>query len=74
MWTKLNNTMLKNGYVKPNFKGFMANNMQENWNVVRIVYDSSYATIRMAYKERICLFHWIQLLDRNTKNLIKLEL
>ncbi len=74
MWTKLNNTLLTNGYVKPNFKGFMSNNAQENWNVVKIVYNFSDAIIRMVDKERTCLFHWIQLLDRNTKQLIKLEL
>jgi len=30
MWTKLNETMLKNGFPKPKFKGFMANNTQAN--------------------------------------------
>jgi hypothetical protein len=25
MWTKLNETMLKHGFLKSNFKGFMAN-------------------------------------------------
>jgi len=35
MWTKLNETMLKNGFPKPKFKGFMANNTQANWNVIK---------------------------------------
>ncbi len=37
MWTKLNQTMFKHGYVEPNFKGFMANSTQANWSVVKIV-------------------------------------
>jgi hypothetical protein len=39
MWKKLNNTMFKHEFPKPNFKGFMVDNTQANWNVVRIVYD-----------------------------------
>jgi hypothetical protein len=30
VWTKLNETMLKHRFPKPNFKGFMANNAQIN--------------------------------------------
>ncbi len=30
MWTKLNETMLKHKFPKPNFKGFMADNTQAN--------------------------------------------
>jgi hypothetical protein len=30
IWTKLNETMLKHGFPKLNFKGFMANNAQAN--------------------------------------------
>jgi len=40
MWTKLNETMLKHKFPKPNFKGFMVNNAQANWNVVKIIYGS----------------------------------
>jgi hypothetical protein len=43
MWTKLR-TMFKHRYVEPNFKGFMADSAQANWNVVTIVYNSSDAT------------------------------
>jgi hypothetical protein len=38
MWTKLNEIMLKHGFPKSNFKGFMANNTQANWNAINIVY------------------------------------
>ncbi len=30
MWTKFNETMLKQKFPKPNFKGFMVNNAQTN--------------------------------------------
>jgi hypothetical protein len=29
---------MKKGVTNPNFKGFMVNNAQENWNVVCIIY------------------------------------
>jgi hypothetical protein len=41
MWTELNEFMRKNGLEKPNFKSFMADSTQANWNAVRIVYGSS---------------------------------
>jgi hypothetical protein len=49
MWKKLNNTMFKHKFPKPNFNGFMMDNMQTNWNV-RIVYDSGDATVKMVNK------------------------
>jgi hypothetical protein len=39
-----------------------------------MVYGSGDATIRMVDKEWTCLFHWIQSLDKHTKQLIKHEL
>jgi hypothetical protein len=35
MWTKLNEMMLKNGFSKPKFKEFMANNTQASWNAIK---------------------------------------
>jgi hypothetical protein len=72
MWKKLNETMLKHRFPKPNFKGFMVNNAQANWNV--IIYGSKDSSIKMVDKERTCLFHWTQPLDKHTKQLIRLEL
>ncbi len=34
MWTKFNEMILKHGFPKPNFKGFIVHNTQANWNVV----------------------------------------
>jgi hypothetical protein len=36
MWTKLNEMMLKHGFPKPNFKEFMGDSAQVNWNVAKI--------------------------------------
>ncbi len=58
MWTKLNETMLKHEFPKPNFKGFMADSAQANWNAIKIVYGSRDPLVRMVDKECICLFHW----------------
>ncbi len=67
MWIKLNQVMFRFGLANPNFKGFMADSAQANWNVVRIVYSSRDAYVKVVDKERTCLFHWIQLLDKHTK-------
>jgi hypothetical protein len=73
MWTKLNEMMLKHGFPQPNFKGFMANNTQANWNIVKIVYGSR-AFVKMVDKECTCLFHWSHSFDKHTKQMIRLEL
>jgi len=38
MWTKIIEMMLKHRFPKPNFKEFMVDNAQANWNVIKIVY------------------------------------
>jgi hypothetical protein len=67
MWTKLNDTMLKCMFLKENFKGFMVDNAQANWNAIIIVYGSRDPSMRMVDKECTYLLHWIQSLDRRTK-------
>jgi len=57
MWTKLNEMMLKHGFLKPNFKGFMVDIAQTDWNVVIIVYGSKDPFVKMVDKECTCLFH-----------------
>jgi hypothetical protein len=68
---KLDTTMFKHGIQKPNFKGFMANSAQANWNVVKIIYDFKDMIVKMVDREQTCLFQRTQLLDRHTKQLIK---
>jgi hypothetical protein len=74
MWKKLNKVMVNNDLPHPNFKGFMVDHVQANWNVIRIVYGSSDQTQPMVDKERTCYFHWTQSMDRHTKQYIKPEL
>jgi hypothetical protein len=74
IWTKFNHTMLKHMYHEPNFKGFMVDNAQANYNVVKIVYNFGDAIVKMVDKNRTCLFHSTQLLDKYTKQLIKPKL
>jgi hypothetical protein len=63
MWTKLNVTMMKHRFYKPNFKGFMANNTQFNWNAVKMVYDLVMQLlewwIRSEHACSIGFNHWI---------------
>jgi hypothetical protein len=57
MWRELNDLMAKNGVENTNFKGFMADSAQANWNAVRIVYGSGDPKVPMENRERNCLFH-----------------
>ena len=57
MWTCLNRMLEKNGVTNPNFKGFMADSAQANWNVVCIVYSSKDPLVKMVDRERTYLFH-----------------
>jgi hypothetical protein len=52
----------------------MADSAQANWNVVRIVYGNGDPTIRMKNRERTCLFHWTQSLEKHTTADIRAEL
>jgi len=56
--TKFNEIMLKHGFPKLNFKGFMANNTQANWNTIKIVYGFGGLSVMMVDKECTYLFHW----------------
>jgi hypothetical protein len=67
MWTRLNETILKHGFLKPNFKGFMANSTQANWNVIKIIYGSEDPFVKMVDKKHTFLFHWSHSLDKHTK-------
>jgi hypothetical protein len=57
MWRKFNNLMRKNSVENPNFKGFMVDTAQVNWNAVRIVYGSGDPKISMANRKCTCLSH-----------------
>jgi hypothetical protein len=71
MWRELNEVMQRNGVEKPNFKGFMADSAQANWNAVRIVYGSGDPKVPIENRERTCLLHWTTSLNRHTQKHIK---
>jgi hypothetical protein len=57
-----------------NFKGFMADNAQANWNAVRKIYGVGDPSLPMVGRGRICLFQWSQNLDKVTQKYIKTSL
>ncbi len=74
MWKKLNEMMLKHRFPKSNFKGFMIDSTQANWNTVKIVSGFGAPSIKMVDKEHNYLFHWSHSLDKHTKQLIRPKL
>ena len=66
--------MTKNGVLTVNFKGFMADNAQANWNAVKMIYGEGDPSLSMVGHERTCLFHWSQNLDKVTQKHIKVSL
>ena len=67
VWKNINAFMARHGVQSVNFKGFMADSAQTNWNDVRIIYESGDATEKKVDKKRTCLFHWTQSLEKHTK-------
>ena len=70
-WRNLNSVVQRHGEDDIEFKGFMADSAQANWNAVRIVYGGGDPTIPMENRERTCLFHKMQFLEKHTKAKIK---
>jgi hypothetical protein len=73
-WQNLNLVMERNGVKAPNFKGFMADSAQANWNAVRVVYGNGNKEDPMVDRERTCLFHWTQSMVNHTEKHIPEEL
>ena len=65
-WQNLNLVLARSGVPKTNFKGFMADSAQANWNAVRVVYGSSNIAEPMENRERTSLFHWTQSMEKHT--------
>jgi hypothetical protein len=63
--------MAKNGVENTNFKGFMADSAQANWNAVLIIYGSGDPKVPIENRERTCLLHWTTSLKRHTQKYIK---
>lgn len=63
--------MKTNGIHMPQFKGFMVDNAQVNWNVVWIVfYPFGDPTQPLPNKKRTCFFHLVQSMEIHTNRLI----
>jgi hypothetical protein len=74
LWHGLNEVMLRHDIAKVNFKGFMVDNAQANWNAVLIIYDSGDPKVLMESRERTCLLHWTVSMERHTATHIKPDL
>ncbi len=60
MWSSLTRLVKKVGIIENvNFKGFMANNAQTNFNAMKRMFGFGDLTIPMVGRERICLMHWV---------------
>lgn len=66
--------MVENGVSCVNFKGFMASNAQENWNVVMKIHGDGYPSLLMVGRERTYIFHWSVNLNKVMQNYIKTSL
>ena len=73
-WNNLNHVMRRHGIPMPQFRGFMANSAQANWNAVRIVYGSGDPKVPIKGRERTCYFHWTQSLEKHTKQYVMHDL
>jgi hypothetical protein len=57
VWLSLLNVLDKNGVTNVNFKGFMCDSTQANFNAVRVLFGSGDPKVPMENRERTCLFH-----------------
>ena len=60
------------GHEPPNFVGFMSDEAGANWLAIRAVYNGGRHNV-MEGRERSCLFHWEQSLQKHTKKHIIAE-
>ena len=74
MWLSMLALLKQYGLEDVNFKGFMVDSAQANFNAVRRIFGSGDKNIPMEGKERTCQFHWSIALDRHTRQLIKPKL
>lgn len=71
-WENLNSVMLQCGHSEADFAGFMADEAGANWIAVRTVFNGGPDNV-MEGRERSCLFHWKQSLQKHTKKLVPKE-
>lgn len=71
-WTNLNGVMERCGHDPPDFAGFMSDEAGANWLAIRTVYNGGPQNV-MEGRERSCLFHWEQSLQKYTKKFVPTE-
>ena len=54
-----------------NFKGFMVDIVQANWNAVKKIYAGDNPNLPIVSCEHTCLFHWSQSLVKVSQSYIK---
>ena len=65
-WKILNFVMAENDIPNVNFKGFMANSVQANWNAVKTIYRDGDPSLPMVARKRTCLLYWSASSDKMT--------
>jgi hypothetical protein len=58
--------MAKNGVPNVNFKGFMVDSAQANWNAVRAIYGDGDPSLPMVPRERTCFYQTILAVSTQT--------
>ncbi len=71
-WNSLNEVMVQEGYPTTDFAGFMADEAGANWAAIRLVFNDG-PDNEMVGRERSCLFHWEQSLQKHNKKYIPKE-
>ncbi len=75
MWSSLTRLVKKVGIIENvNFKGFMANNAQTNFNAMMRMFGFGDPTIPMVGRKHICLMHWVWSMEVHIRHLIKVDL
>ena len=74
MWLSILALLKEHGLIDVNFKGFMADSAQVNFNAVLKIFGLGNKNVPMPNKEITCQFHWTMAFDRHTKQLIKPKL
>ena len=71
-WNCLNEVMKQQGHPLADFAGFMADEAGANWIAIRTVFNGGPDNVLVG-RERSCLFHWEQSLQKHTKKYVKRE-
>ena len=66
-WRNLNLVVQRHGVDDIQFKGFMTDSAQANWNAVRIVYGGGILQFQWKSGRGHAFFHWTQSLEKHTK-------